>query len=68
MNWKNIDKIGDVLAIPFFLLASIYFYNIPHKSNLEYLLMLFFISGFILDILFTLIHLSNYKLKSTTIG
>lgn len=67
MNWKNIDKIGDVLAIPFFLLASIYFYNIPNKSNLENLLMLFFISGFILDIIFTFIHL-NQNTKSTTIG
>ncbi len=67
MNWKNIDKIGDILAIPFFLLATIYFYNISNKSNIEYLLMLFFISGFILDIIFTMIHL-NQNIKSTTIG
>ena len=67
MNFNNIDKVGDICAIPFFLLASIYFYKMRNKSNLEYLLMLFFISGFILDILFTLIHL-NQKIKSTTTG
>ncbi len=68
MNFQNLDKIGDILVIPFFLLASIYFYNIPYKSNLEYLLMIFFICGFVLDILFTCIHLINQSKKSTTIG
>ena len=59
MIFKNIDHYGDILAIPFFLLSSIYFYNIDHKNNLEYLLLFFSLSGFILDILFTLLFLGK---------
>jgi len=50
---KNIFHYGDILAIPFFALLSIYFYNIKGKTILEYICFLFSISGFILDILFT---------------
>lgn len=63
MNITNLDKIGDVLAIPFFLLSSIYFYNIVNKTYIEYVLLLFSISGFLLDILFTYIHYSKKEIK-----
>jgi hypothetical protein len=50
---NNISHIADILAIPFFALAVIYFYNIENKSNLEYLLLFWSICGLVLDILFT---------------
>jgi hypothetical protein len=56
-----ISHIGDILAIPFFALLIIYFYNIPNKSTLEYILLLFSICGFLLDILFTFIFLRKLK-------
>jgi len=60
---KNISHIGDIIAIPFFYLLIIYFYNIKNKNLLEYILLLFSISGFILDILFTIQFLSKYNKK-----
>jgi hypothetical protein len=57
----NFSHYGDILAIPFFALLVIYFYNIKHKSIIEYVLLCFSISGFILDILYTYIFLSNFN-------
>jgi len=58
---KNCSHYGDILAIPFFALLAIYFYNIEDKSIIEYILLFFSISGFILDILYTYIFLSHFK-------
>ena len=58
---KNCSHYGDILAIPFFGLSVIYFYNIKHKSILEYVLFMFSIIGFVLDILYTYIFLSSLK-------
>jgi hypothetical protein len=58
---KNSSHYGDILAIPFFGLLVIYFYNIEHKSTLEYILLLFSISGFILDIFYTYIFCMRKK-------
>ena len=58
---KNFSHYGDILAIPFFALLVIYFYNIEDKSTIEYVLLLFSISGFILDILYTYIFLSHFN-------
>ena len=44
---------GDVLAIPFFALLVVYFYNIEHKTPIEYILFLFSITGVVLDTFFT---------------
>ena len=52
---------GDILAIPFFGLLVVYFYNIKNKSLLEYILFCFSILGFLLDILYTYIFFSNSK-------
>lgn len=60
---KNISHYGDILAIPFFALLMIYFYNIEDKSIIEYVLLMFSISGFILDILYTYVFL--YYCKSS---
>ena len=59
----SISNIGDILAIPFFGLLVFYFYNIKNKTKLEYLLYLFSISGFILDIIFTYLFVYNKVVK-----
>ena len=58
---KNCSHYGDILAIPFFGLLVIYFYNIQDKSIIEYLLLCFSISGFVLDILYTYIFFSHFN-------
>ena len=58
---KNVSHYGDILAIQFFALLVIYFYNIENKSTIEYILLLFSISGFILDILYTYIFLFHFN-------
>lgn len=58
---KNASNYGDILAIPFFALLMIYFYNIPHKSIIECILFFFSISGLILDSVYTYIFLSNFN-------
>ena len=58
---KNSSHYGDILAIPFFALLVIYFYNIEDKSTIEYVLLLFSMSGFILDILYTYIFLFHIE-------
>jgi hypothetical protein len=57
MNIKNISHYGDILAIPFFLLLFIYFYNIETKSAIEYILMYFGLIGLAADIFYTYLYL-----------
>ena len=47
---------GDMLAIPFFFLLSVYFYEITDKSVLEYVFMLFVMACFVIDIAFTYMY------------
>ena len=54
---KNLSHYGDILAIPFFALLVIYFYNIKNKSIMEYVLLYFSIAGFVLDIFYTYISM-----------
>ena len=61
ININNLSHYGDILAIPFFALLSIYFYNIENRSVLENILFLFSIAGFVLDILFTYIFYRKGK-------
>lgn len=56
---QNLAHYGDILAIPFFILLSIYFYQIRNKTLTEYVLLLFSISGATLDILYTFIFFTN---------
>jgi hypothetical protein len=53
MKLANISHYGDILAIPFFAILFLYFYWIPEKSYVEYILMFFSMFGFVLDILYT---------------
>lgn len=58
---ENLNHYGDILAIPFFALLSYYFYMIENKTPTEYILFIFSVSGFILDMVYTYIYL--YKIK-----
>lgn len=60
--WNNLSHYGDMLAIPFFFIAIVYFYEKESQTPLENLLLFFSISGFILDILYT--GLFFYKNKT----
>lgn len=51
--WKNLPAVGDILAIPFFLLQVMYFGGISQKSPVEWLLYLFGITGLAADVMFT---------------
>jgi len=50
----KIREIVDVIAVPFFFLLSLYFYNIENKTPIEYTLYIFSIIGFIVDLSLTL--------------
>jgi hypothetical protein len=52
---------GDILAIPFFILLSVYFYKIKNKTFIEYILFIFAIGGTIVDIIFTINFLGLIK-------
>jgi hypothetical protein len=56
---NNLTHIGDILALPFFILLSIYFYNLENKTHLEYLLFLFSVSCFLIDITFTYFYITG---------
>jgi len=62
---KNISHIGDILAIPLFLLAIIYFYKINNKTLIEYILLTFSIGGFVLDIVFTVLFFTEIYLNNS---
>lgn len=55
---------GDILAIPFFAWLSIYFYNIENKSVVEYILFLFSVAGFIMDLIYSYIYCFKNNFKS----
>ena len=59
--FDNLSHYGDILAIPFFLLLIIYFVEKETRTPMENLLPLFSVSGFILDILYTILFF--YKKK-----
>ncbi len=53
---NNLAHYGDLLAIPFFLITFIYFYQLKNKTPLEYCLMLFMFITLNADILFSFIY------------
>ncbi len=50
---SNIVHYGDILAVPFFGLSVKYFYDKENKTNIEKLLLIFVIIGFIFDLYFS---------------
>jgi len=53
---NSISHFGDIFAIPLFALMIFYFNQIEQKTQMEYVLYLFGICGFVLDIIFTYIY------------
>jgi hypothetical protein len=51
--FKNISHIGDIIAIPFFILIVVYFYSIHNRDNIENLILIFSVGALFADILFT---------------
>lgn len=56
---NELSHYGDVLAVPFFGMCTYYFYNIKRKNMLEYILLIFSVLGFVLDILYTYIYFTT---------
>ena len=52
MNTTNLPRIGDMIAIPFFLWLMYYFYKKNILTLEERILFLFVTGGFIADIIF----------------
>jgi hypothetical protein len=49
----KVSKIGDIIAIPCFLTSFLYYQYVKPPANcVEHFLVLFFLAGFIADILF----------------
>lgn len=52
--YKNLIHYADMLAIPCFLIAGIYFYLKNKRNFIENFLLIFVSIGFIIDIYFTI--------------
>jgi hypothetical protein len=63
MNTKDIVRFGDILAIPFFLILIFYFIKKERLSEIEMILLLFSIGGFLFDTFFTVIYLREKLFK-----
>jgi len=60
---NQLTHIGDIIATPFFLLMTIYFYYVEDKSYLEILLFLFSLACLIIDVTFSYFYLVGIKKK-----
>jgi hypothetical protein len=63
---EKLTHIGDMLAVPFFILLVIYFYNIKNKTPFEWLLFLFSLSCFFIDVTFSYFYILGKKTKTKT--
>ncbi len=59
LTLNNILHYADILAIPCFLISFLYFYKKENKTLLEVFIMLFLLSGLILDTIFSYDYLVN---------
>ena len=53
-----------IISVPFFFALSLYFYNKPNKTYLEFVFYIFSISSFIIDASFTLLLVKSYCRKT----
>jgi len=54
---EKLTHIGDMLATPFFILLTIYFYKIENRTLLEEILFLFSFACLIIDVTFSYFYL-----------
>jgi hypothetical protein len=59
LTLQNLFHYADILAIPLFFTAFLYFAMKKDKTPLEIFLMLFVLSGFLLDCFFTYNYLTG---------
>jgi hypothetical protein len=59
MKRNTLAHYGDMLAIPFFLITLIYFYQRENKTLLENLLMIFIFICLLADIAFTFLFFTT---------
>lgn len=62
---EKLTNIADIIAIPFWVLIIYYFINIvrdntiSNQRTIEYILLLFVISGLIADLVFSAVYIKN---------
>lgn len=56
---ENLSHYGDILAIPMFILAFVYFYRKNNRSLVEQILLAFVTIALICDIGFTIIFIKD---------
>ena len=59
MKRNTLAHYGDILAIPFFLITLIYFYQRENKTLLENIIMIFIIVALLSDIAFTFLFFTT---------
>lgn len=61
MKWSEtiheITHIGDLFAIPFFIIGFLYFYFKKNKNCIEFLIMVFLLIAFLFDSIFSIRYL-----------
>jgi len=60
---NELTHIGDMLATPFFLLLTIYFYNIENRTLLQDILFLFSFACLIIYVTFSYFYLVGLRRK-----
>ena len=57
IDYNKIKKIGNIIAIPFFLVAVYYFYNIKKKTIIKLVLFIFEIIELLFDMILNIIFI-----------
>lgn len=61
MNINKFSRCADFLAVPFWVLLGIYFLQIKQKSYMEYVLLIFSLTGLVADVFFSINYFSSRK-------
>ena len=61
MKLSKLAHYGDLLAIPFFIISVLYFYQIENKSLLEMGIMVFLLIALLFDTFCSILFLSTKK-------
>jgi len=54
---KDISRWGDLMAIPFFFVMSLYFADMENKTPFEWILFAFSVTGLFADIYFSFLFI-----------
>jgi hypothetical protein len=56
---KKLPHYGDIVASPFFFLVFLYFFRMPNKGPIEYVILTFNLGALLADILFTYLYFTK---------